>query len=127
MRQQMALGSFIFGLSRNFAYSGILRTSDGGWVELDIVTGKPKSSQTGQKAQTLKITGMSMYAVAMDRLEELRTLQALRLPVPMVDGIGRNWGLWRINSVTETQSEVIDDGTAMVINWVVDLSEFIHA
>ena len=127
MRQQMALGSFIFGLSRNFAYSGILRTSDGGWVELDIVTGKPKSSQTGQKAQTLKITGKSMYAVAMDRLDELRTLQALRLPVPMVDGIGRNWGLWRINSVAETQSEVIDDGTAMVINWVVDLSEFIHA
>ncbi|MFU2327492.1 phage tail protein [Pseudomonas sp. NFX98] len=127
MRQQMALGSFIFGLSRNFAYSSIVHTSDGGWVELDIVAGKPKSSQTGQKAQTLKITGKSMYAVAMDRLEELRTLQALRAPVPLVDGIGRNWGLWRINNVTETQSEVLDDGTAMVINWVVDLSEFIHA
>jgi len=127
MRQQMILGSFIFGLSRHFAYSSIVHSSDGGWVELDIVTGKPKSSQTGQKAQTLKITGTSMYAVAMERLEELRTLQELRKPVPLVDGIGRNWGLWRINTVTETQSVIIDDGTAMVTNWVIDLSEFIHA
>lgn len=127
MRQQMALGSFIFGLSRQFAYSGIVHTSDGGWVELDIVTGKPKSSQTGQKAQTMKISGTSMYAVAMDRLNELRALQEQRKPVPLVDGIGRNWGLWRINTVTETQSVVIDDGTAMVVTWAVDISEFIHA
>ena len=127
MRQQMILGSFIFGLSRHFAYSGIVHSSDGGWVELDIVTGKPKSSQTGQKAQTLKITGTSMYAVAMDRLNELRTLQEQRKPVPLVDGIGRSWGLWRINTVTETQSMIIDDGTAMVVSWAVDLSEFIHA
>ena len=127
MRQQMALGSFIFGLSRNFAYSGIVRLSDGGWADLDVVMGKPKSRQAGQKAQTLKITGKSMYGVAMERLDELRALQALRVPVPMVDGIGTHWGFWRINSVSETQSEVIDDGTAMVINWTVDLSEFIHA
>ncbi|MNI84066.1 Phage P2 GpU [compost metagenome] len=123
----MALGSFIFGLSRNFAYSGIVRTSDGGWVELDIVTGKPKSSQTGQKAQTLSIKGKSMYAEAMDRLDELRALQARRVPVPLVDGIGRNWGLWRINSVTETQSAIIDDGTAMMIDWAVEISEFVNA
>ena len=51
------IGHFIFGLSRHFAYSGIVHSSDGGWVELDIVTGKPKSSQTGQKAQTLKDYG----------------------------------------------------------------------
>ena len=127
MRQQMALGSFIFGLSRNFAYGGMVRKSDGGWVELDILTSKPKSSQTGQKPQTLSITGKSMYAVAMDRLDELRALQALRVPLPLVDGIGRNWGLWRIDSVQETQSEVMDDGTAMVTNWIVELSEFIHA
>jgi len=123
----MALGSFIFGLSRNFAYSGIVRLSDGGWTDLEVVMGKPKSRQAGQKAQTLKISGKSMYAVAMQRLDELRALQALRVPLPMVDGIGTHWGFWRINSVTETQSEVIDDGTAMVINWSVDLSEFIHA
>jgi phage protein U len=68
-----------------------------------------------------------MYATAMDRLDELRALQALRVPVPLVDGIGRNWGLWQINKVSETQTEVIDDGTAMVVGWVIELTEFANA
>lgn len=127
MRQQMVLGSFIFGLSRDFAYHSLIRTTDGGWVDMDILISKPKSSQTGQKLEKLTITGKSMYAVAMERLNELRALQALQVPLPLVDGIGRNWGLWRINGVTETQSSVIDDGTAMVVNWLIDLTEFIHA
>lgn len=127
MKQQMALGSFIFGLSRNFAYSSLLRKSDGGWIELPILTSKPKSSQIGQKPETLTITGKSMYAVAMDRLDELRALQALRVPLPLIDGIGRNWGLWRISNIQETQSCVIDDGTAMVVDWVIDLAEFNNA
>jgi len=127
MKQQMALGSFIFGLSRQFAYHSLLRKSDGGWTEIQILTSKPKSSQTGQKSETLTITGKSMYAVAMDRLDELRDLQALRIPLPLIDGIGRNWGLWRINNVQETQTYIIDDGTAMVVDWVIELAEFNNA
>ncbi|MCU0073739.1 phage tail protein [Pseudomonas koreensis] len=127
MKQQMALGSFIFGLSRDFAYSTLARKSEGGWTDLQILNSKPRSHQTGQKPETLTITGTSMYAVAMERLDELRALQALRVPLPLIDGIGRNWGLWRINSIDENQSEVIDDGTAMVIKWVIGLSEFNNA
>lgn len=127
MRQQMVLGSFIFGQSRGFAYSSLVRKSGGGWVSLEILTSKPKSSQTGQGLQGLTISGKSMRAVAMTRLDELRALQALRVPLPLVDGIGRNWGLWRIDSVSESQSYVIDDGTAMVNDWVIELTEFINA
>lgn len=127
MRQQMALGSFIFGLSREFAYLKLLHTSDGGWKSIDILTSKPKATQVGQGLQTLKITGKSMYAAAMERLDELRALQALRIPLPLVDGIGRNWGLWQITTVTETQTSIIDDGTAMVVDWVIDLKEFANA
>ncbi|MCU0119518.1 phage tail protein [Pseudomonas sp. B2M1-30] len=127
MKQQMALGSFIFGLSRDFAYSTLGRKSEGGWIELQILNSKPKSHQLGQKAETLTITGKSMYAVAMARLDELRALQAQRTPLPLIDGIGRNWGLWRINNIQETQSQVIDDGTAMVIDWTLELAEFNNA
>ncbi|VVO84849.1 hypothetical protein PS858_01983 [Pseudomonas fluorescens] len=127
MRQQMALGNFIFGLSRNFAYSTLARTSDGGWKTIDILTSKPKSSQIGQGLQGLTITGRSMYATAMDRLDELRALQAQRIPVPLVDGIGRNWGLWQISKISENQESVIDDGTAMMVGWVIELTEFANA
>jgi len=66
-------------------------------------------------------------SASMQRLDELRALQNTRAPLPLVDGIGRNWGLWRINSVVENQSNVIDDGTAMVMTWSLELEEFVNA
>ena len=127
MRQQMVLGDFIFGLSRGFAYSSLIRSSDGGWSDLAIIASKSQSRQSGQKLEKLTFSGKAMYGVGMQRLDELRALQNERAPLPLVDGIGRNWGLWRINSVLETQSSVIDDGTAMVMAWNLELEEFVNA
>ena len=127
MRQQMVLGDFIFGLSRGFAYSSLIRNSDGGWSDLAIIASKPQSRQNGQKLEKLTFGGTAMYATGMRRLDELRALQNARAPLPLVDGSGRNWGLWRINSVVETQSNVIDDGTAMVMTWSLELEEFVNA
>ncbi|BDB18013.1 oxidoreductase [Pseudomonas sp. CYM-20-01] len=127
MRQQMALGTFIFGLSRGFAYDTLDRASTGGWVGLPIIAGKPKSSQVGPELETLTFGGKAARATGMARLDELRTLQALRAPLPLVDGVGLSWGLWTIKSVSEKQSNVIDDGTAMVINWSLVLEEFVNA
>ncbi|WP_426134919.1 phage tail protein [Pseudomonas sp. PWP3-1b2] len=127
MRQQMVLGDFIFGLSRGFAYSSLTRNTDGGWSDLAIIASKSLSRQSGQKLEKLTFGGTAMYAVGMARLDELRALQNARAPLPLVDGIGRNWGLWRINSLVEKQSNVIDDGTAMVMVWTLVLEEFINA
>lgn len=127
MRQQMVLGDFIFGLSRGFAYSSLIRSTDGGWSDLAIIASKSQSRQSGQKLEKLTFSGGAMYGVGMQRLDELRALQNERAPLPLVDGIGRNWGLWRINSVLETQSNVIDDGTAMVMTWTLELEEFVNA
>ncbi|MCP1514874.1 MULTISPECIES: phage tail protein [Pseudomonas] len=127
MRQQMVLGDFIFGLSRGFAYASLIHSSYGGWSNLEIIASKPQSRQNGQQLEKLSFSGMAMYAVGMQRLDELRALQDARAPLPLVDGIGRNWGLWRINSLVETQSNVIDDGTAMVVAWTLELEEFVNA
>ncbi|MBA1295359.1 phage tail protein [Pseudomonas lurida] len=127
MRQQMVLGDFIFGLSRGFAYASLIHSSYGGWSNLEIIASKPQSRQNGQQLEKLSFSGMAMYAVGMQRLDELRALQDARAPLPLVDGIGRNWGLWRINSLVETQSNVIDDGTAMVLAWTLELEEFVNA
>ncbi|MGB3127642.1 MAG: phage tail protein [Pseudomonas sp.] len=127
MRQQMVLGDFIFGLSQGFAYSTLTRSTDGGWSDMAIVASKPLSRQSGQTLEKLTFGGTAMYAVGMARLDDLRALQNARAPLPLVDGVGRNWGLWRINSVVENQSNVIDDGTAMVMTWTLVLEEFINA
>lgn len=126
MRQQMALGTFVFGLSSDFAYERLERKSSGGWVSLDIIASKPMSHQTGQGLETLRLSGVAMYKGGMARLDQLRGLINARVPYVLVDGIGRNWGRWRIESVSESQRSIIDDGTAMVLDWTVELEEFVN-
>lgn len=126
MRQQMALGDeFVFSLGRNFPYSTLQRKSDGGWVEIDIVYAKPSSQNTGQALEQIRLAGTAFYATAMQRLQELRALQNARQPYVLVDGLGANLGRWKIMAVEENQRRVIDDGTAMVVEWTVQLEEFV--
>lgn len=127
MRQQMALGDFIFGLSSAFAYDRLERKSSGGWVSLDIIASKPMSHQTGQGLETLRLSGVAMYAIGMRRVDELRAMINARVPFVLVDGIGRNWGRWRIESVSESQRSIVDDGTAMALDWTLELEEFVNA
>lgn len=127
MVQQMALGNFIFGLSTDFAYDRLERKASGGWVSLDIIASKPMSHQTGQGLETLRLSGVAMYAAGMKRVDELRAMINARVPYVLVDGIGRNWGRWRIESVNESQRSIIDDGTAMALDWTLELEEFVNA
>lgn len=127
MRQQLALGEFVFGLSSGFPYSTLERRTSGGWVDLDIIGSKPVSHNTGQGLGELRLTGKAALEEGMTRLDELRALEARRAPQVLVDGLGRNWGRWRIDGVTERQTRVLDDGTAMMIEWTLELREFVNA
>lgn len=127
MRQQMVLGEFIFGLSSGFPYEALSRKTSGGWVDLDIISSKPLSHNTGQGLEELRLSGKTQLSAGMTRLDQLRALANARAPLVLVDGIGRSWGRWRIDSVDEQQRRVIDDGTATLIEWTLELKEFVNA
>lgn len=124
MAQQMALGGFVFGLSSGFPYESLDRKTSGGWVSLDIISSKPRSHQTGQGLEELRLNGKAQYAAGMARLDELRAMADARVPYVLVDGVGRVWGRWRIDGVNEGQKRVLDDGTTTLLEWSLDLSEF---
>ena len=126
MRQQMALGEeFVFSLGSGFPYSSLQRKSDGGWIEIDITYAKPSSQNTWQALEQIRLSGTAFYAAGMQRLDELRAMQNERRPYVLVDGLGNNLGRWKIMSVEEQQTRVIDDGTAMKVAWVLQLEEFV--
>lgn len=125
MKQQLALGDFVFSLANKTAYEQLVRKSTGGWVNIDITNAKPRSHNTGQGLDSITINGKVFGAEGMDALDRLRELQATRKPQTVVDGLGRNLGRWKIMDITETQKRVIDDGTAMVIDFNVSLEEFV--
>ena len=124
MAQQMALGEFVFGLSSGFPYESLDRKTTGGWVSLDIISSKPRSHQTGQGLEELRLNGKAQFAAGMAKLDELRAMANARVPYVLVDGVGRVWGRWRIDGVNEGQKRVLDDGTTTLLEWSLDLSEF---
>ena len=127
MAQQMALGDFVFGLSSGFPYETLDRKTSGGWVSLDIISSKPLSHNTGQGLETLKLSGKAQFAAGMAKVDKLRAMANARAPYPLVDGLGRVWGRWRIDDVSETQRRVLDDGTATLLEWTLELQEFVNA
>jgi len=127
MAQQMALGSFVFGLGSGFPYERLERKTSGGWVSLDIISSKPKSHNTGQGLESLRLSGKAQWAEGMAKLDELRAMADARQPYALVDGVGRVWGRWRINDITESQQRVLDDGTTSLLEWSLDLEEFVNA
>ena len=124
MAQQMALGEFVFGLSSGFPYETLDRKTSGGWVSLDIISSKPRSHQTGQGLEELRLNGKAQWAEGMAKLDELRAMANARVPYVLVDGIGRVWGRWRIDNVNEGQKRVLEDDTTSLLEWSLDLSEF---
>lgn len=127
MRQQMALGEFVFGLAADFPYERLERKTTGGWVSLDIISSKPLSHQTGQGLETLRLSGKAQLAAGMQSVDRLRAMADDRTPYILVDGVGRVWGRWRIDAVNEQQTRVIDDGTATMLEWSLELQEFVNA
>lgn len=127
MPQQMALGEFVFGLAADFPYERLERKTSGGWVSLDIISSKPLSHQTGQGLETLRLTGKAQLAAGMQSVEQLRQMANARKPYTLVDGLGRVWGRWRIDAVNEQQTRVLDDGTATLLEWTLELQEFVNA
>jgi hypothetical protein len=127
MPQQLALGEFVFGLATGFPYDRLARKTMGGWVDLDIISSKPLSHNTGQGLETLRLSGKAQWGAGMAKVDELRAMANSRAPFTLVDGLGRNWGRWRIDGVSEDQERVIDDGTASLLNWTLELSEFVNA
>lgn len=124
MSQQMALGGFVFGLSSGFPYETLDRKTTGGWVSLDIISSKPRSHQTGQGLEEIRLNGKAQWAEGMAKLDELRAMANARIPYVLIDGVGRVLGRWRIDGINEGQKRVLDDGTTTLLEWSLELSEF---
>ncbi|BBG31077.1 phage tail protein [Zymobacter palmae] len=121
---QMMLGDFAFSIASGFPYESLSRTTSGGWKDIELIDAKPFSYNNGQGLESLRLKGTAFRSAGMAGLDTLRKMQASRQPWSLIDALGRNWGRYRIESIAENQSQIIDDGTAMVIDWDLELKEF---
>ena len=118
----MALGMFVFSL-RTAAYQELQRQTDWRHASSNRVGAAPARQFVGRGEDAITLPGIILPELAGSAL----SLDALRLMAntgkawPMVEGSGRIYGLWVIESMSETKTIFFSDGTPRRIEFTLSL------
>ncbi|WP_163833391.1 phage tail protein [Spartinivicinus ruber] len=127
MRQQMALGDFVFSITHRSAYEQLQYKSSVKWVNTEVVNGKPLSHFSAPNLDTISVNGKVFGVTGEDNLLRLRQMQLAGQPYFLVDGRGTNLGQWKILEVTETHKRILPTGEPQVIEFTLSLEEYANA
>ncbi|WP_085631259.1 MULTISPECIES: phage tail protein [unclassified Pseudomonas] len=118
----LALGMFVFSLS-TAAYQELQRQTDWRHASSNRVGAAPARQFVGRGEDAITLPGVILPELAGSAL----SLDALRLMAntgkawPMVEGSGRIYGLWVIESLSENKTIFFRDGTPRRIEFTVNL------
>jgi phage protein U len=118
----LALGMFVFSLS-TAAYQALQRQTEWRHTSSNRVGVAPARQFLGRGDDSITLPGVILPELAGSAL----SLDALRLMAntgkawPMVEGTGRIYGLWIIESLSETKTLFFRDGTPRRIEFTVSL------
>ena len=118
----LALGMFVFE-RRTLPYQSMQHSKDYRWVSNDRV-GKPPAYQfLGEGETSIQLAGTLYPAITGGRI----SLRAVELMAdegrawPLIDGTGMIHGMYVIDKVTRTDSELFSDGAARKIEFSLSL------
>lgn len=118
----LSLGMFVFSLS-TLAYQELQRQTNWRHASNSRVGAPPALQFVGRGDDTITLPGIILPELAGSVL----SLDALRLMAntgkawPMVEGTGRIYGLWVIESLSETRTVFFRDGTPRRIEFTLTL------
>lgn len=118
----LSLGMFVFSLS-TLAYQELQRQTNWRHASNSRVGAPPALQFVGRGDDTITLPGIILPELAGSAL----SLDALRLMAntgkawPMVEGTGRIYGLWVIESLSETKTVFFRDGTPRRIEFTLTL------
>lgn len=118
----MALGMFVFSLS-TAAYQELQRQTDWRHASNNRIGAAPARQFLGRGDDAITLPGIIFPELAGSAL----SLDAIRLMAntgkawPMVEGTGRIYGLWVIESLSETKTLFFRDGTPRRIEFTISL------
>ncbi|MRJ36259.1 phage tail protein [Pseudomonas haemolytica] len=118
----LSLGMFVFSLS-TLAYQELQRQTNWRHASNSRVGAPPALQFVGRGEDTITLPGIILPELA----GSILSLDALRLMAntgkawPMVEGTGRIYGLWVIESLSETKTLFFRDGTPRRIEFTLTL------
>lgn len=118
----LALGMFVFSL-HTAAYQEMQRQTDWRHPGTNRVGAQPARQFLGRGEDAITLPGVILPELAGSALslDALRVMADTGKAWPMVEGSGRIYGLWVIESISETRTLFFRDGTPRRIEFTVSL------
>lgn len=118
----MALGNFVFSL-QTLAYQEFQRQSAWRHGSTNRIGTNPALQYLGPGDETVTLPGTLLPELAGKAvsLDEIRTMANTGKAWALVEGTGKVYGLYVIESLSETQSYFFNDGTARRIEFSIAL------
>ena len=118
----MALGMFVFSL-RTAAYQELQRQTDWRHASNNRIGAAPARQFVGRGEDAITLPGIILPELAGSALslDTLRLMANTGKTWPMVEGSGRIYGLWVIESMSETKTIFFSDGTPRRIEFTLSL------
>ena len=121
----MCLGEYRFSLS-TAAYQQLHRTAEFRWPSQERIGRLPARQFVGAGDDRIELDG-SIYPEfkgGLNQINQLRETAGRGEPLRLVDGRGKNWGLWCIEQVEETKQVFFADGTPRKIEFRLSMVKY---
>lgn len=118
----MCLGMFVFGM-QTLAYQELQRSTAWRHAANSRVGTNPARQFVGRGDDTIKMPGVLVSGLAGTQisLDVLRHMADTGKAWPLIEGTGKIYGLWVIESMEEGRSYFFKDGTARRIEFTLNL------
>lgn len=125
MNIMMQLGSFQFCIM-TAVYQELIRKNEYKWPSQHRFGQRPSRQFVGVGDETMQLPGVIYpeYRGGFQQIEAMRNLAARGQPLLLVDGLGKLWGRWVIESIDEKQSLFAAFGAPRKQEFTLSLARF---
>lgn len=121
----LQLGEFQFASGRANLES-LERSTDYRWAQQDRLSREPSQQWIGQGSDKITLSGLIVPAYQQDEdsLSTLRTMAKAGEPYRLVSGFGKVYGLWVIESIKHTGTDLDNAGRAGWVEFSLNLTAY---
>lgn len=121
----MRLGLFKFSLD-TAAYQELNRAVSYRWARQERIGTNDALQFTGLGPETVDLRGVvfPLFRGGLDQVGKMRLQASIGIPLPMIDGRGKVWGLWAIEQINERQSVFMELGAPKKIEFDLRLARY---